>query len=252
MDYREITERFALSSEGHFIPFAFPGVPQVGCAFTTALAGTMGLMRETEKSGAVENRKNILARLGVSCWAEVKQVHGDAVVRDPEPTAVDFQPEQEADGTCTREKGLALVVKTADCQPILMADRRGRAIAALHSGWRGNAVNFPITGLERFCEAYDLEPGDILAVRGPSLGPAAAEFVNFDKEWPPAFAAWFDAERRTMDLWNLLRHQLMTAGIPPGNIFSLDLCTHSLPQLFFSHRRGHTGRQASLIWIRES
>ena len=236
-----------------YIPFAFPGVPSVGCAFSFAPAGTFSLFQAPDaaaKAAAVAARKRLLGRLGLERWVEVYQVHGDVLLVDPEPTPLDRASETRADGSCTREPGLALLIKTADCQPILLANRQGTAIAALHAGWRGNAMTFPGTGLARFCEAYNLDPAEVLAVRGPSLGPGAAEFVNFHKEWPPEFAPWFDEQRRTMDLWLLTRHQLADAGMRPENIFALDLCTHSLPHLLFSHRRGHKGRQASLIWIK--
>ena len=235
------------------IPFAFPGVPSVGCAFSCVPAGTFSISLATDEAGRAQaeaNRKRLLGRLGLTRWVEVYQVHGDVLLVDPAATPVDKASETQADGSCTREPGLALLIKTADCQPILLTNRQGTAIAALHAGWRGNAMNFPGTGLTRFCRAYSLDPAEVLAVRGPSLGPDAAEFVNFHQEWPPEFAPWFDEQRRLMDLWLLTRHQLADAGMRPENIFSLDLCTHSLPQLLFSHRRGHKGRQASIIWIK--
>lgn len=242
----------ALSVEGHFIPFAFPGVPHVGCAFTTSLAGTMSLVSQVPGDNAVANRRRIMARLGIGRWAEFYQVHGTEFLIDPEPGDPDSPPAIEADGGCTNRKGVALLIKTADCQPVLFTNKAGTAVAALHAGWRGNAADYPGIGLARFCETYKLAPEDVLAVRGPSLGPDAAEFVNFAREWPPKFTPWFDNERRTMDLWGLLRHQLIEAGMLPGHIFSLDLCTRSLPELFFSHRRGDRGRQLSVIWIKES
>jgi YfiH family protein len=168
---------------------------------------------------------------------------------DPAPTPSDQASTLQADAACTREKGLALLVKSADCQPILLTNREGTAIAALHAGWRGNAINLPATGLKRFCAAYGLHPSEVLAVRGPSLGPAAAEFVNFHQEWPPHFLPWFNGQKQTIDLWALTRHQLVSAGMAPEAVFSLDLCTYSLPDLFFSFRRGDAGRQMSLIWI---
>lgn len=234
-----------------FIPFVFPGIEGVRCAFSTGLAGNLSLETGFDREEVTGNRKDILDSLGLSRWVELKQVHGDGMVPDAPPTPLDEKSELEGDGSSTCEPGLALAVKTADCQPILLADSRGRAVAALHVGWRGNARNFPGGGVERFCRTYGLLPAEVLAVRGPSLGPGAAQFINFDREWPPQFAPWFDAARKTMDLWNLTRSQLLGAGLLPGNIFSLDLCTHSLPDLFFSHRRGHTGRQVSFIWIRE-
>ena len=252
------------SLDGHFIPFAFPGVPHVGCAFTTSLAGSMGLFnsgvqatgpepgKDAQPDDPVANRRRIMARLGITAWAEFHQVHGTDFIVDPAPTNPAVMPGIDADGGCTRRKETALIIKTADCQPVLFTNRAGTAIAALHAGWRGNAMDYPGIGLSRFCEAYDLDPKDVLTVRGPSLGPGAAEFVNFEAEWPPSFRPWFDEARRSMDLWSLLRHQLAKAGMRPENIYSLDMCTWSLPELFFSHRRGHGGRQISAIWIKEA
>ncbi len=239
------------------LPFAFPGVAKVACLFSTSLAGNMSLglpgekwrMDNPEKEAALACRKKLLRALGLCSWVELYQVHQDTVHANPCPTAPEYPSSLEGDGSCTQQKGLALAVKTADCQPLLLSDRQGRAVAALHVGWRGNVLNFPASGLRRFCEAYALMPEDVLAVRGPSLGPGAAEFINFAHEWPSEFSPWFDEQRRTMDLWSLTRDQLIRAGMRPEHIFSLDLCTHSLPELFFSYRRKHTQRQISLIWI---
>ena len=235
-----------------YIPFVFPGVSSVGCAFSTVHAGNVSMSADPKDARqAPANRKRLLDALGLARWAELKQVHGDALVIPARETPLPQSSELEADGHATREKGLALVIKTADCQPLFFAAEDGSAIAALHVGWRGNAINYPASGLKAFCTAYGLEPSRVLAVRGPSLGPAAAEFVNFSKEWAPRFSAWYDARRRTMDLWRLTVDQLVGAGMRADRIFGLDLCTCSLPELFFSFRLGHSGRQASLIWIKE-
>lgn len=235
---------------GGCIPFAFPGLPQVGCAFGTIHAGNMALLSQ-EREKTIANRRRLMAGLGITAWADFYQTHGVEFVLNPAPVPPDSLPPVQADGGGTRQKGLALIIKTADCQPILFADKAGTAIGAMHAGWRGNAAGYPGIGLARFCEAYDISPENVLAVRGPSLGPAAAEFTNFENEWPPEFRPWFDESRKTMDLWSLLRHQLVEAGMRPEHVFSLDLCTWSLPELFFSHRRGHDGRQISAIWLKD-
>ncbi len=235
---------------GGLVAFAFPGLPRARCAFTTRQAGNISL--HTAKNSAsdlgetVSARKKLLAMPGASSWAEVFQVHGNAMLIDPEPMDLEQGPEHEADGLATGRPGQILCIKTADCQPILLAHPAGYA-AALHAGWRGNALRFPQSGVADFCAAYKLDPADVRAVRGPSLGHA--EFVNFDAEWPPEFAPWYNRETRCMDLWRLTRDQLTLAGLKPGNIYGLDLCTYSLPGLFFSHRRGDGGRQAGLIWL---
>lgn len=231
------------------IPFAFPGVPGVGCLFSCRPAGNLAFFPGAEGAPVIGARQKLLSRLKLERWVELLQVHGQDMLVNPPATPVHEASSLQGDGACTNERGLALAVKTADCQPLLVVNRQGTAIAAMHVGWRGNAMNFPASGIKRFCEAFGLEPEDLMAVRGPSLGPLAAEFVNFAREWPPEFRPWFDEQRQTMDLWALTRHQLVTVGLRPEHIFSLDLCTHSLPDVLFSHRRGHRGRQAALIWL---
>lgn len=245
------------------IRFAFPGVPRVRCAFQTRRGGGSpgpwaggNISHEVGDSPAVvtANRTALATALELAAWTEVRQVHGDAMVMDPEPpplaAALAAAPVVQADGLATSRPGMGLVIKTADCQAILLAHESGRYVAALHAGWRGNRMGFPQSGVRAFCERYGFPPREVLAVRGPSLGPAAAEFVNFDTEWGGDFVRWFRPASRTMDLWTLTRHQLAEAGLPPERIFGLDLCTHTLSDDFFSFRRAATtGRQASIIWM---
>ncbi|MDR2503716.1 MAG: polyphenol oxidase family protein [Deltaproteobacteria bacterium] len=239
------------------IPFAFPNLPQVCCCFTTAIFGNISLDvcadDEKERSMTISRRFALAGLTGFSRWTELRQVHGEAVLADVKATPLDEPSTLEADGLASSKSGHALLVKVADCQPILLAHRSGRRIAALHCGWRGSSFDFPGRGLAAFCRFYDLKPEDVLAVRGPSLGPGAAEFINFDQEWPDNFRPWFNPESRLMDLWSLTRHQLLQAGMLPEHIFSLDLCTYALGGdggCLFSFRRGDALRQGALIFIR--
>lgn len=244
-----------------FIPFVFPGLPHVRAAFTTRLGGvSLGPFSEAnlswevgdERQAVAANRAGLQRALGFAAWAEARQVHGVDVLTLPESGGVKDPSEVEADGLVTSRPGLALAVKTADCQPILLAHESGRHVAALHCGWRGNRRDFPQKGVAAFCRAYTVAPGEVFAVRGPSLGPGAAEFVNFDLEWGDGFGKYFDPISKTMDLWRLTRDQLLQAGLRPERIFGVDLCTHGLPGTFFSYRRDKTtGRQAGLIWMNE-
>jgi YfiH family protein len=247
----------------NFLRFCFPGVPGVECAFQIRTGGAssgpyaegnVSLAVGDAPEAAAANRAALARELGLGAVAELHQVHGDQMLFEPAAGALlraDAPPSAEGDGLASSRPGLGLLIKTADCQPVFFAHESGRAVAALHVGWRGNRGNFPASGLRAFCAYYDCTPREVLAVRGPSLGPAAAEFVHFAQEWGEAFAPWFDGRRRTMDLWRLTRKQLEDAGMAPERIFGLDLCTASLPQ-FFSYRRDTiTGRQANLIWRRE-
>lgn len=245
-----------------YIPFVFPGVPQVRCAFQTRAGGVslgafgggnISFNVHDDPAHVAANRRSLLESLrpqGMTAWAELMQVHGDGFVFEPEAVPCETSVTAEGDGMATARPGLALLIKTADCQPILIAHKSGAYIAAMHAGWRGNRCDFPITGVARFCERYGLEPHDLLAVRGPSLGPGKAEFVNFDREWGEPYRPWFDADGKTMDLWGLTRSQLERAGLLPRNIYGLDLCTAGNNGQFFSYRCARSsGRQASLVWI---
>lgn len=243
----------------NYIPFKFPGLDSVHCYFGTRMGGTekgpfdnanISLEVGDNPDHVIGSRRKLQKDLGFETWQEVRQVHGPQMIFEPEPTHIDVEGSIEADGIATSEPGRALVIKTADCQPLLIAHASGKYVAALHVGWRGNSLHFPTTGVKAFCREYDLPPEEVFVVRGPSLGPAWSQFVNFNDEFGKAFQEYFDPDTASVDLWQLTKDQLLAAGIRPGHIFRLDLCTYSLPEMFFSYRRDKTcGRMANLIWI---
>ncbi len=243
------------------LPFQFPGLSAVRCAFQLRASaggpldgGSISFTAGPGREEVEASRRDFLAQCGLDDWCEINQVHGDRMIFEPGRVAPDAQPSPEAnaDGMATSQKGRALLVKTADCQPLLVAHRSGRFVAALHVGWRGSRMLFPFTGVRAFCGHYGIKPADCLAVRGPSLGPAKAEFIHFAKEWGWYFRSYYDARTQTVDLWNMTRDQLVQAGIPRGAIYGIDLCTGTNSSLLFSYRADHgCGRQGSLIWIAE-
>ncbi|WP_027720698.1 polyphenol oxidase family protein [Maridesulfovibrio zosterae] len=243
-----------------YIPFVFPGLEKISVVFTTRNGGkceapfdegNISFDVGDDPYNVRENRTALAATLGITQWHECKQVHGDVIHFEPECGSAGDPAILEGDGFATSAKGHGLVVKTADCQPILIAHKDGNFVAGLHNGWRGNAMNFPGKGVKRLCEHYSCNPSDLLAVRGPSLSPAVSEFKNFSTDFEPGFEAYFDEKSRMVDLWQLTRDQLQEAGLNPRNIYSIDMCTYSMSDTFFSYRRDHiTGRQCSLIWIK--
>ncbi|WP_319763450.1 polyphenol oxidase family protein [Maridesulfovibrio sp.] len=244
----------------NFIPFVFPGLDNVSVAFSTRSGGcckppfdggNISYDVGDDPYDVRANRTELAATLGISHWHECIQVHGDVIHYDLTDSSPADQAVLEGDGLATTSAGHALVVKTADCQPIMIAHKNGDFVAGLHNGWRGNAINFPGKGVADICERYSCDPGDLLAVRGPSLSPARAEFVNFESDFGPGFEAYFSRQSNTVDLWKLTIDQLTEAGLARRNIHSLDMCTYSMEDTFFSYRRNkETGRQCSLIWIK--
>jgi hypothetical protein len=230
------------SNQPSYIPFAFPGLDQVQCRFTTRFGA--------HRTESEDRRPRIQAMLATPSWLDMEQVHGTDMAFITHPDRFDHQSRARADALATDLPGQALVVSVADCQPLLLAHSQGRFVAALHVGWRANRAGAPGLWVQRLCESYGVLPKEIMAVRGPSLGPGRSEFVNFNSEWGPDFADYLHPGTQTVDLWGMTRDQLVRAGLAPENIFSLDLCTFSLPRLFFSYRRDRTvGRQAGIIWI---
>ena len=254
------------------LPFRFPGIAGVGCAFQMALPARPGASQaergnialeagsggaadvEAEVARVMANRAALRDELGLRGLVEARQVHGVVTLFEPETQELCRVPGREADGLAAsrapEREMTGLMIKTADCQPVLVAHKDGSHIMALHSGWKGNRRGYPRLAVEEFCEHYRLPARELSAVRGPSLGPGRAEFTRFRQEWGEDFAAFFDTRTMCMDLWRLTREQLRRAGIPHERIYGIDLCTRSLARDFFSYRadRG-CGRQASLIWL---
>lgn len=241
--------------------FQFHGIPNVGCVFCGRsgapgpYGGNISYDTADHPRNVRANRASLFSRLrsrGMQAWHECRQVHGDHLLIEPAPLPPRAAAPvcREADGMVSSTPGLGLMIKTADCQPVLLSDARGRHIMALHVGWRGNRIKFPATAVKRFCEQYQLDPAEIRAVRGPSLGPAAAEFVNFESEWGDEFRDFYDPQTGRMNLWALTRSQLESAGVPAAHIHGIDICTWMNEDAWFSYRRQKaSGRQASFIWI---
>jgi len=232
------------------LQFAFPGLPGIGCAFGMGPL-TMAYTGATDPAAVGATRRALRDELGFAAWHSLKQVHGVHMVFEPDFDTLEQPSLEVGDGMAESRPGHALAIKTADCQPVLVAHESGQFVAALHVGWRGNVANFCARGVRSFCVRYGLDPRELLAVRGPSLGPGESEFTAFESEFGEDFRPYFDYRTRRLDLWRLTRDQLVATGLRPERIFGLDLCTKSLPQ-FFSYRRDKTtGRQASLIWIKQ-
>lgn len=185
------------------------------------------------------------------------QVHGvDAVVFGRGESAGGDWP--EADVAMTDDPSVALAVQVADCVPLLLADTRSSAVAAVHAGWRGTAAGAASAAVERMSREFGTRPRDVVAALGPSIGPCCYEvgrevagafrIGRFAREAEGWFVRGGDG-RFVLDLWTANRDQLAAAGVPAGAIHHSGLCTASRPDLFASYRRDGpgTGRIAAVI-----
>ncbi len=191
-----------------------------------------------------ENRRRLCLHLPATPrW--LKQVHGNEVVQ-----ADSVADPPSADAAVTSRQGVVCAVMVADCLPILLCDRGGTRVSAVHAGWRGLCAGV----IENAVGMMDVAPSELMAYLGPAIGPDAFEvgsdvysaFVDRDPQAAIAFRSlrpgkWF------ADLFMLSRQRLQSAGV--NAIFGGVLCTYSEPARFFSHRRDRvSGRVAALIW----
>ncbi len=242
-----------------YLRFHFPGVNNIQCMFGTRLGGSSSGQFSSgnisfevgdEETAVLNNRLSMKDELGFERLVELRQVHGTDMHFDPQGDYFHGSG-IEGDGAGVSGPRTAVMIKTADCQPVFLVHKSGRYVCALHVGWRGNRVDFPGRGVKLFCEHYALSPGELQAVRGPSLGPCCARFHVFEEHWSREFFGYYLAAEKTMDLWAMTRDQLHLAGIPRNSIHSMDMCTRCRGDLFFSYRREKIcGRQANFIFIK--
>ncbi len=142
--------------------------------------------------------------------------------------------------------GSVVAVKTADCIPILLADERRRAVAAVHAGWRGTAAGIAGRAVEAMRARFGTQARDLHAAIGPGIGKCCYEVG-------PEVAAQFGEQGRAhLDLAAVNRRQLAGAGVPPEKIYMADLCTMCHAAEFHSFRRDKeaAGRLYSFVGIR--
>ena len=215
-------------------------------AFTTL---NLGRLTADEPEAVSRNRAIVQSRAG-GRLAMIRQVHGAHVVRIRRPDQVSGpEPKcdpEEADGQVTALSGVAPIVLTADCLPIVLAG--DGAVAMLHAGWRGLAQGIIGAGV-RGLEELGTGARALVAAIGPGAGACCYEV---GEEVHEQFASHGEQARRgqNLDMKAIARVQLAAAGV--RTVHDVGLCTIcSPPELFFSHRRdrGVTGRQAGLVWL---
>jgi YfiH family protein len=198
------------------------------------------------------NRESLRQQLQLPnepCW--LQQVHGDTLLNAGVCT-----PGQQADAIYAEQPGQVCVVMTADCLPLLLCDRAGTVVAAVHAGWRGLQSEIII----KTVAALPVATQDVLVWLGPAISAQSyevdatvydqfkhGEFKHGGVDYSSAFQASRPGHWR-MDLYRIARLQLNSCGVT--SISGGDYCTYQQSDLFYSHRRdGVTGRMASLIWL---
>jgi len=243
-------------TEPQFILPDWPAPANVRAAVTTRAGGVSRAPYDSfnlaahvgdDPATVNENRARLRATLALPVeptW--LKQVHGVVVV-----DAALSGSEPEADGAFATQPGAVCAVLTADCLPVLLCNREGTKVAALHAGWRGLAGGV----IEAGVKALGVPGSDLLAWLGPAIGPASFEvgpevraaFVQQDAQAAQAFRAVPEG-KYLAEIYLLARLRLQRLGV--AVVYGGGFCTATERARFCSYRRdGATGRMASLIWL---
>jgi len=208
-------------------------------------SNNLGLHVGDDMARVQENRALLAQRLpSAPVWLE--QQHTTTVV----DASIELALPAIADASFSRVEHVVCCVMTADCLPILLTNKQGSQVAAVHAGWRGLCDGI----IEQTIATFLCQPSDIIVWLGPAIGPIAFEvgddvlerFCVLNTDDQQCFIP--HGTRYLADIYQLARNRLQRLGVT--DISGGEHCTHAEPQHFFSYRRdGQTGRMASLIWL---
>ena len=243
-------------------------------AFSTRVGGVSPMpdnalnlagFNEDDAENIYENRRRFLKLFEgdwtlTGCWqvhsADVRVVHNQReAIQKPGVLGDD----QYCDALVSKTAQILLMVKTADCVPVLIADSKTGAFAAVHAGWRGTSASIVLSAIRQLQSEYGVRAENLRAAIGPAansccyeVGPEVID--QFTERFPLSgrlFTPTRDGHAR-IDLQTANRDQLAGAGVSPERIHIAPLCTMDRTDLFFSYRReksvhGRVGRLMSVI-----
>lgn len=216
-----------------------------------------------EREAVLKSYEKVAEILGAETASIVKstQIHKDDIVEITDfhkgmgivrETALD-----SADGIFTMEKGIPLCIFSADCVPVLIADKNKKIVFGVHAGWRGTALDITGKAVRILKEKINCENEDIICLIGPAVGKCCYEvsedvIKELEKIHPVTDCCEKkENEKYMLDLKKFNKLLLIKEGIPCENIRVSELCTACEDELFHSYRRdgASSGRNAAFIMI---
>jgi polyphenol oxidase len=249
----------------------------------------LGFTKQDARAAVERNHEIFLKELGVADgrrnWPLVllRQVHSDVIHRI-DGMQVDRMPGQPlaGDGMVTDTPGLVLGVQTADCLPVILVDKKGRAIGVFHAGWRGTVKRIVEKGVGEMRKHFKSDPRDLVAAIGPGVQACCYEVgedvpTKFESQFVYASSLFREVKESDpvrekypllfltarapghselpvklfLDLVEANRRQLLDAGVLAKNIEGVGPCTACHTELLFSYRaeKGVTGRMMAAAGI---
>ncbi len=265
-----------IHNKNGLIYLTFPSLESDGVAhcYTTRYGGAsegmfstmnMSFSRGDDPESVTENYRRICSAIGTDYKKCVlsHQTHTTNIRIVTEADAgkgiVTERDYEDVDGLITNVKGLTLVTQYADCVGLLFYDPVKRIIATSHAGWRGTVNRIGRKTIQKMIEHFGCNPKDIRCGIAPSIGkccfevdtPVYDEFIKMTDINLTDCITDDGGGKYHIDLWEINRQTLISAGVDPQNISVTDLCTKCLHEDFFSHRytNGQRGNLAALICL---
>jgi len=251
--------------------------------FSTRHAGNLDFTKDTPRPPVEGNRRSFIGRLtGGKAYPLVtlRQIHSDLIHHVSDAPGHPLA----GDGLITRTAGLLLAVETADCLPVIVADRRSRAVGVFHAGWRGTVKRIVEKGVGEMRRSFRTRPKDVYAAIGPGVhdccyqvgaevrdrfhsqfayaGELFRETRDADEiheRYPllfltaraPGHSEEHLPKKIFLDLVAANRRQLLDAGVPEAHISASPLCTVCRNDLLFSYRKEKdaAGRLMAVVGI---
>lgn len=253
--------RFSKKERGGVVYFEAEGLNGSDAVhgFSTRLGGVsrppfdslnLGLGRGDDPACVRENFGRFCAAIGADVTRLVctHQVHGDevrVVTGADAGMGLDRERGYDVDGFITGERGLPLVIFTADCIPVLLHDPVRHVIGACHAGWRGTALGIAARTAAKMAEVYGTDPADLRCAIGAGISRCCFETRSdvpeamrsaLGKQAEPFIDGHGDGSFH-VDLKGINRLWLEQAGVPEGQIAVSEQCTACDLHTFYSHRR---------------
>jgi hypothetical protein len=261
------------------------GVSRAYCGEDAPGELNLGFTATDDREAVARNRRLLAEAVTGDAGTPIvalRQFHSNLVIVASSADAGRERP-RKADGAITAEPGLLIAIQTADCIPVLVADKRRKVVGAFHAGWRGTVKRIVELGVGRMRLEFGSQPEDLIAAIGPGMRQCCyavgeevvSEFESqfgygrelvrevFDSDpvrqkYPMLFLTQRAPGHSPvgpslhLDLIEANRRQLLDAGVKASAISVTGGCTGCDTDLFFSHRtsRGHAGRMMSVIGIR--
>ena len=217
----------------------------LGHGFTTRVWGDMRYARHRQaalaKAGAPEPDARML-----------RQVHGNriAVLRCGDESGLPTQ----GDGWLTDRPGAVIGVVVADCLPIWIWERSGKAAGVFHAGWRGLDADLPGLAVAEFARTFGVKPTDLAAWVGPHAGACCYQVGPEVAQRFPREIQHLRGGKIYLDLGADARRRLVAAGLSPDAVAVSSDCTICRPSLYYSFRRegGHgprCGQMLAFLWL---